>query len=391
MSINNVYIFAADALRDDYLPDSVKEVGEYVPTVSSGTISPEGFSSIVSGLYPYQHQTHAFTNRLEPRFNYLNAVAETYDTRFFQIYNTELAKVLGMEQDTSNPVESLEEPFIVLERDMTTHAPYNYSSYKDIDVGPQEYFGGKNVEWSRIRSDYEAASKQVGERFRQRLDELDSAGLLDETLVIFTSDHGELLGEYSEQSHGDPLVPELVEVPTVIRCPDSSSQPVVPEFMSHVDILPTIIDALDEEKPWTMPGDSVFTDGSPPYRLCEHRDKPHSLEEFSFQNYYDQNLRSVWDANGGVVFNETSVPGLGVHAFRQAPLFNPLRGRDVFRAFGALYHHLRPTRTFGDPGFTPSEAREYIQEIDDLSIRLSKGTEEISEEAREELEHLGYL
>ena len=133
-----------------------------MPTIAAGTNSPAGFSSIVSGLYPSQHQAQAFTHRLDPAFNYLNAVADEYDTRFFQVYETELAEVLGMDLTNENPVTDLSEPFFVLERDMTTHAPYGHPSYEGVYVGPQEYFGGKNVDWNRICSDYRRASERVG-------------------------------------------------------------------------------------------------------------------------------------------------------------------------------------------------------------------------------------
>jgi hypothetical protein len=391
MAVRNVYIFVADALRDDYLTDDVKDAGRYIPTISAGTNSPAGFSSIVSGLYPNQHQAHAFTHRLDPAFNYLNAVDDEYDTRFFQIYQTELSAVLGMRQEMENPVGDLEEPFIVMERDMTTHAPYGYPDYEDVDIGPQEYFGGKNVDWDRIRRDYETASERVGERFLERLDELEAAGFLDDTLVIFTADHGELLGEYSEMSHGEPLVPELVHTPTVVVNPDSTAPEPIPDVMSHVDLLPTITDVLNEPTPWTSPGQSIYEADRSPYHVCERQSKPHTLTEFSFQNYYNYHIRSVWDAHGGRAFNETGLPGLGIHTFRQTPLFNPLRGRDSLRAFEALYHHLAPTRTFGNPGFSVDEAKAYLHEMDEFSVQLSRTTEEISDEAREELEHLGYL
>lgn len=389
MPIRNVYIFVADALRDDHLPDAVADVGEYVPTVAAGTNSPAGFSSIVSGLYPNQHQAHSFTHRLDPAFNYLNALSETHDARFFQIYETELAAVLGMDQTTESPVASLAEPFAVMERDMTTHAPYGHPSYEEVDVGPQEYFGGKNVDWERVTSDYREASDRVGERFRRRLDELEDAGVLEETLVIFTSDHGELLGEYGEMSHGEPLVPELVHVPTVLRHPEGADSGA--DLMSHVDVVPTVADVLDEPAPWTTPGGSLYGDDRAPYKVCERRSEPHTLDEFSFQNYYQYAVRSVWDADGGYAFNGTNLWGMGVHAFRQTPLFNPLRGRDALRSFRALYEHLKPVRTFGDPGFGAAAAREYLQEMDDFSVQLSRTTEEISEAAREELENLGYL
>jgi hypothetical protein len=391
MAVRNVYIFVADALREDHLPDPVKDGGKYVATIAAGTNSPAGFSSIVSGLYPSQHQAQAFTHRLDPSFNYLNAVTDRYDSRFFQVYETELAAVLGTEQTLENPVPDLNDSFVVLERDMTTHAPYGHSSYEEVDVGPQEYFGGKNVDWGRIRSDYRQASERVGERFRERLECLEDHGLLDETLVVFTSDHGELLGEYGEMSHGEPLVPELTRVPTVFRHPDGEEEAPTTDLMSHVDLVPTISDILGEPVPWNTPGGSVYSGEHVPYKICERRSEPHTLEEFSFQNYYEYLVRSVWGPGGGYAFNLTDAWGLAVHAFRQAPLFNPLRGRDAIRSFEALYQHLSPVRKFGEPRFDEVAAREYLQEMDDFSVQLSRTTEELSDSAREELRSLGYL
>lgn len=389
MPVRNAYVFVADALREDYLPNMVADEGASVPTIAAGTNSPAGFSSIVSGLYPSQHQAQAFTHRLDPAFNYLNAVADEYDTRFFQVYETELAEVLGMDLTNENPVTDLSEPFVVLERDMTTHAPYGHPSYEGVDVGPQEYFGGKNVDWNRICSDYRRASERVGERFRRRLDELADRGLLNETLVVFTSDHGELLGEYSEMSHGEPLVPELARVPTVLHHPDGEKP--TTDLASHVDLVPTIADVLNEPTPWATPGGSLFGDDHPPYKICERRSEPHTLEEFSFQNFYEYLVRSIWGPGGGYAFNETSVRGMAVHAFRQSPLFNPRRGRDALRAFEALFHHLKRTRTFGSPEFSVKDARGYLDKMDEFSVQLTLNREALSEGAREELEHLGYI
>jgi hypothetical protein len=305
------------------------------------------------------------------------------------VYETELAEVLGMDQTLENPVDDLSEPFVVLERDMTTHAPYGHPSYEDVDVGPQEYFGGKNVDWGRIRSDYRRASERVGERFRERLDELADRGLLDETLVVFTSDHGELLGEYGEMSHGEPLVPELAHVPTVLRHPDGEEP--TTDLASHVDLVPTVADVLDEPVSWATPGGSVYGDDHAPYKICERRSEPHTLEEFSFQNFYDYLVRSVWGPGGGYAFNETGIRGMAVHAFRQSPLFSPLRGRDALRSFEALFHHLKRTRTFGSPEFEVEDARTYLDEMDEFSVRLAPSREALSEGAREELEHLGYI
>jgi len=49
--IKNVYIFVADALRKDYLPNDIKKEGTFVDTIASSTISLTSFASIVSGLH----------------------------------------------------------------------------------------------------------------------------------------------------------------------------------------------------------------------------------------------------------------------------------------------------------------------------------------------------
>jgi hypothetical protein len=408
MENRNVLIFVADALRDDFLTDSLRELGEYVPTVAAGTNSPAGFASIISGLYPSQHQTHAFSHRLDPEFNYLNTVDDIYDTRFYQAYETTLSEVLGVEQDLTNPISEVDEPFVILERDMTTHAPYDNVNYDDVDIDKYRpegtirrlledwtpgsghpYFGGHNVDWERIRSDYESASRTVADRFKRRINQLDNEGVLEDTLVIFTSDHGEILGEYSEMSHGEPLIPELIRVPTVVLHPDETTSGAT--FMSHTDILPTILDFLDEEPPWTLPGHSIYSDHHQELAIAERRSKPHTLDEFSLQNFYEYHVRSVWDQDGGFSFNEPSFPGKILHAFRQSPLFNPLRGWDALRAFSALRPHISTTQKFGNPAFNEFDARERLNEIDRMNIELTMNETTVSESAKEELRNLGYL
>ncbi len=53
---------------------------------------------------------------------------------------------------------------------------------------------------------------QLGRLFAK----LDSTGLLENTLVIVTSDHGELLGEHQSFGHGLSLYREVAEVPLLV-------------------------------------------------------------------------------------------------------------------------------------------------------------------------------
>ncbi|HEX5219640.1 MAG TPA: sulfatase-like hydrolase/transferase [Verrucomicrobiae bacterium] len=77
------------------------------------------------------------------------------------------------------------------------------------------------------------------------LDELKETGLLDQTLVVITSDHGEMLGENGGPfGHGWRITPELANVPLIIMDPDRKGYRVNANVGSQVDLLPTLMDTL---------------------------------------------------------------------------------------------------------------------------------------------------
>jgi arylsulfatase A-like enzyme len=87
---------------------------------------------------------------------------------------------------------------------------------------------------------------------------LQSRGLLDQTLVIVTSDHGEGLGEHRLFDHGDSLYRTEIRVPLVI-VPPSGLNPssVVGETVSLRDLPATIVDLLGLEAGSPFPGKSL--------------------------------------------------------------------------------------------------------------------------------------
>lgn len=390
MPVENVFIFVSDALREDHLPSKIREIGDEVETIAASTNTPPSFSSIVSGLYPTQHGTYSFSHRLDPAYNFLNQIDDEYDTRFYQYGTTAaIADVLRVDCCETNPLGDVEPPFAVLERELNTHAPYNQFHDEDGEYDTiGDYFENGVIDFDLVKREYQAGCERVERRFFDRLDQLESRGLLEDTLVVFTSDHGELLGEYGEYSHGDPVVPELIQVPTVIRHPEDRTP--VADLMSHVDILPTIQECLDMDIPWNHAGASVYSQSNP-HRVSEFVSKPHIMNDFSLQDYYEYQVRSVWDKHGSRHFNTTSSSGRFIHAIRQAPLFNPLRGRDALRSFEALYHQLATERVIGNPEFSKTDAEEVLQAIDEMDIKLRSSREGVSDRTKEHLERLGYM
>jgi choline-sulfatase len=84
------------------------------------------------------------------------------------------------------------------------------------------------------------------------------AGATTDTLVVVTSDHGESLGDHGEATHGIFAYEATLRVPLVIYYPPRFEARVVDAPASHVDILPTILDALDMSTPPGLRGRSLI-------------------------------------------------------------------------------------------------------------------------------------
>ena len=83
--------------------------------------------------------------------------------------------------------------------------------------------------------------EQLGELF----DELARRGVLDRTLVIVTSDHGEGLGEHGLFDHGESVYRNEIRVPLLIVLPARDQPPrVVPDTVSLRDLPTTIVDQV---------------------------------------------------------------------------------------------------------------------------------------------------
>ncbi len=75
---------------------------------------------------------------------------------------------------------------------------------------------------------------------------LKELGLYDNTLIIFTSDHGESLGEHGENTHAIFLYNSTIWVPLVMKLPGGKyARRSVKNMVRHIDILPTMLDIVD--------------------------------------------------------------------------------------------------------------------------------------------------
>jgi len=131
----------------------------------------------------------------------------------------------------------------------------------------------------RYIDEYDAAIRS-GDRYVGKLIEhLDSLGLLDRTLIVFTSDHGEEFLEHGRCFHLSTLYREVLHVPLMIVAPAGPVGRIESLVPASVSIGPTILDLVGGTD-HTLPGPSLagFLGGVPPH--FEHVQSETSRREY---------------------------------------------------------------------------------------------------------------
>jgi arylsulfatase A-like enzyme len=92
------------------------------------------------------------------------------------------------------------------------------------------------------------------------------------TVVVFTSDHGEEFGEHAGQYHYT-LHGEVTRVPLVIKAPGLAHR-ADDRVVEQIDFLPTILRMLGVEAPAGLPGRDMFAADAAPRNVFLERDRP---------------------------------------------------------------------------------------------------------------------
>jgi len=143
------------------------------------------------------------------------------------------------------------------------------------------------AEIRQMRATYAGLITEVDEALGQVFAYLDETGQWDDTLVIFTSDHGEQLGDHyllGKIGYHD----ESFRIPLVVKDPESKlgAGRIEDSFTESVDVLPTILDWLGGQPPRACDGHSLvpLVQGQKP---ADWRD--HLFYEYDFRDvHYSQ-------------------------------------------------------------------------------------------------------
>ncbi len=134
-------------------------------------------------------------------------------------------------------------------------------------------------------ANYYALVKEIDIWLGRILDKLDELGVADNTLLIFTSDHGEMLGAHGMREK-NIFYEESVHVPLLIRFPGRIKPGVVvDEPVSHIDLFATIQDYLGATE--------TESDGESLRRYIENKSKskdPFAVSEWNWRGPVQPNL-----------------------------------------------------------------------------------------------------
>ncbi|MGA1863472.1 MAG: tetratricopeptide repeat protein [bacterium] len=286
LSGNNCLFISIDTLRADHLScygydgmetpniDALATEGiRFSKAYTPVPVTLPSHSTMMTGLFPIGHGVrNNGTFRLEDENVTLAEIFSkagyrtgafigsfVLDSRFglnqgFEVYDDQLAsggdqKVLFYNERPAEKViesalqwikEKDDRPFFAFIHCFDPHAPYDPPSpFKE------EYSGNL----------YDGEIKYVDEMLGRLFSSLKELNLYDNTLICFTADHGEGLGEHNEKTHAIFIYDPTLHVPLIFRYPERISPgQVVDQEVCLPDIFPTILDLLGFQYNGTVQG-----------------------------------------------------------------------------------------------------------------------------------------
>ena len=167
------------------------------------------------------------------------------------------------------------QPFLCVASFYAPHAPW-VAPQRFLDLYDPETFelpnypielqaqraeaGCSDEQLRRARHGYYAMISEVDHYVGQMLETLQAQGLAENTLVVFTADHGEWLGEQLKYGKGYPGDDAVSRVPLIVRYPETVAKPgrTVQTIVEAVDVVPTLLSAVGLQIPPQLQGVSLL-------------------------------------------------------------------------------------------------------------------------------------
>lgn len=300
----NIILITLDTFRADSLagyggsPSLTPHLNDFASqsVVFRNAVTPIGttfpaHASLFTGLYPRRHGVRWNGDALDDSFTTIaeRARAAGYDTAAFVALPSMLdrggmgqgfdLRNRGLESFSGHVIDGAavsraarkwlagahSRSFFLWLHYYETHSPYPATPYVRTHLDAMGYDGplaegastelfysmGRDVPWTdanrrALHILYDGGASRLDAEVGDVLNELRDSGILDDSVVILTADHGQALGELDQVGHGFLLSQPVIQIPLMIHMPArqaGSSSPVTTR-VGLVDLYPTLLQLL---------------------------------------------------------------------------------------------------------------------------------------------------
>ncbi len=217
-------------------------------------------SALLNYFYKSRVSHSIETQKAQP--GYPNGVPEVEGYNVYlneQIYKGVLAEILSMQD---------KQPYFAYFHLFSPHSPYKPGGkfarlFRNDGFAAQpkvvipeftSLYTESEEELLRKRTVYDRQIAQVDEELAKLIEQLEQSGVLDDSYLILTSDHGEMF-ERGFDGHGGRLMYEpMLRTPLLIHAPRQAARNDIHLPTSNVDILPTLLAIAGKEIPDGLDG-----------------------------------------------------------------------------------------------------------------------------------------
>jgi arylsulfatase A-like enzyme/Flp pilus assembly protein TadD len=199
---------------------------------------------------------------------------------------------------------------------------------------------------------------------------LEAHGGLDRTLVVLTADHGESLGEHGEMFHSYFAYNSTIWVPLIIAGPGVTRAARIKDYVSHVDIFPTVCDVLGLKIPAGLHGASLL----PFFKGRTRKALPIYFESLDAhlnrgwaplrglirdgKKYIDSPIPELYDLEKDFDEKTNLAPGLDLAPYK--------------KSFEAAFRSYGPSGAVKQPGTSDRETRERLRSLGYIASPVSQ-------------------
>jgi len=206
---------------------------------------------------------------------------------------------------------------------------------------------------------------------------LSEYGLLENTVIVITSDHGEEFMEHGNLEHAKQLYDESTRIPLIIYSPKLPRGKTVAEQVRITDIMPTLLDLVGVERPQGLRGVSliphIYGRGEDLPAFSENGRVKDKYSHFIGHINYSYYLASIRSDNLKLIYNETFIGDETTRGYFLYDLIeDPLEQKNVFEERVHVVSWLKNKLDESIP-HTTIHSNKTEAPLDDKTIKELKG------------------